>query len=40
MDILNGDSEKRKAKGKKKCIIKKILLLKITKSACLTIKSY
>ena len=37
---IDNDSERKKAKGTKKCVIKKDLCLKVIKIACLMIKPY
>ena len=37
---MDDDTEHKKDKGKKKCVIKKRLMFKIIKIACLMIKSY
>ena len=38
--LMDDDSEHRKAKGTKKCVIKRRLCLKTIQIACLMIKSY
>ena len=38
--LMDDDSEKKIAKGKKSSVIKEILCVKITKIACLVIKLY
>ena len=37
---MDDDTEHKKDKGTKKCVIKKRLMFKIIKIACLMIKSY
>ena len=38
--LMDDDSERKKAKGTKKCVIKRELMFKSIQIACLTIKSY
>ena len=38
--LMDDDSEHKKVKGKRKCVIKGDFCLKIIKIACLMIKSY
>ena len=38
--LMVDDSEYKKAKGTKKCVIKRRLMFKIVKIGCLIIKSY